>query len=112
MENRSASLPMRLMRPPRSVRRPRSRGAGGASALSATPAHPWVSRGGLKLVAALDHFGFDPGGDICLDVGASPGGSFRVGAPLGAARVYAVDVGRAQLHARLRGDPAVVSLEE
>jgi 23S rRNA (cytidine1920-2'-O)/16S rRNA (cytidine1409-2'-O)-methyltransferase len=83
-----------------------------AAALSATPAHPWVSRGGLKLVAALDHFGFDPGGDICLDVGASTGGFTEVLLAFGAARVYAVDVGRAQLHARLRGDPAVVSLEE
>jgi 23S rRNA (cytidine1920-2'-O)/16S rRNA (cytidine1409-2'-O)-methyltransferase len=83
-----------------------------AAALSATPAHPWVSRGGLKLVAALDHFGFDPGGDICLDVGASTGGFTEVLLAFGAARVYAVDVGRAQLHARLRGDPGVVSLEE
>ena len=83
-----------------------------AAAISAVPAHPWVSRGGLKLVAALDHFGFDPGGDICLDVGASTGGFTEVLLAFGAARVYAVDVGRAQLHARLRGDPAVVSLEE
>src|SRR3954465_2337665 len=112
MENRSASLPMRLMRPPRSVRRPRSRGAGGASALSATPAHPWVSRGALKLVAALDRFGFDPGGDICLDVGASTGGFTEVLLAHGANKVYAIDVGRGQLHERLRGDPAVVSLEE
>ena len=83
-----------------------------AAAIQAVPAHPWVSRGGLKLVAALDHFGFDPGGDVCLDVGASTGGFTEVLLAFGAARVYAVDVGRAQLHARLRGDPAVVSLEE
>jgi 23S rRNA (cytidine1920-2'-O)/16S rRNA (cytidine1409-2'-O)-methyltransferase len=80
--------------------------------LEATPAHPWVSRGALKLVAALDHFGFDPGGDICLDVGASTGGFTEVLLAHGANKVYAVDVGRGQLHARLRGDPAVVSLEE
>jgi 23S rRNA (cytidine1920-2'-O)/16S rRNA (cytidine1409-2'-O)-methyltransferase len=82
------------------------------AALEATPAHPWVSRGALKLVAALDHFGFDPGGDICLDVGASTGGFTEVLLAFGAGKVYAVDVGREQLHARLRADPAVVSLEE
>src|SRR5262245_40141305 len=73
--------------------------------------HPWVSRGGVKLAAALDYFGFDPGGDICLDVGASTGGFTEVLLANGASKVYAVDVGRGQLHARLRGDPAVVSLE-
>src|SRR4029077_9943383 len=48
------------------------------AALSATPAHPYVSRGGLKLAAALDHFGFDPRGRVCLDVGASTGGFTQV----------------------------------
>ncbi|MEJ0075670.1 MAG: TlyA family RNA methyltransferase [Alphaproteobacteria bacterium] len=80
--------------------------------LQATPEHRWVSRGALKLVAALDHFGFDPGGDVCLDVGASTGGFTEVLLANGANKVYAVDVGRGQLHARLRGDPAIVSLEE
>jgi len=80
--------------------------------LHATPKHPWVSRGALKLVAALDHFGFDPGGDICLDVGASTGGFTEVLLAHGANKVYAVDVGRGQLHERLRGDPAVISMEE
>jgi 23S rRNA (cytidine1920-2'-O)/16S rRNA (cytidine1409-2'-O)-methyltransferase len=80
--------------------------------LQASPEHPWVSRGALKLVAALDGFGFDPGGDICLDVGASTGGFTEVLLAHGANKVYAVDVGRGQLHERLRGDPAVVSLEE
>src|ERR1051325_9047330 len=79
--------------------------------LQASPEHRWVSRGALKLVAALDHFGFDPGGDICLDVGASTGGFTEVLLANGANKVYAVDVGRGQLHARLRDDPAVVSLE-
>ena len=74
--------------------------------------HPWVSRGALKLVAALDHFGFDPGGRVCLDVGASTGGFTEVLLARGARRVYAVDVGRDQLHARLRGDSRVTSLEE
>jgi 23S rRNA (cytidine1920-2'-O)/16S rRNA (cytidine1409-2'-O)-methyltransferase len=83
-----------------------------AAAIEATPAHPWVSRGALKLLAALDHFGFDSGGDVCLDAGASTGGFTEVLLAFGAAKVYAVDVGREQLHARLRADPAVVSLEE
>jgi 23S rRNA (cytidine1920-2'-O)/16S rRNA (cytidine1409-2'-O)-methyltransferase len=74
--------------------------------------HPWVSRGALKLVAALDHFGFDPGGRVCLDVGASTGGFTEVLLARGARRVIAVDVGREQLHTRLRGDPRVTSLEE
>ena len=80
--------------------------------LQATPEHPYVSRGALKLVAALDHFGFDPLGRVCLDVGASTGGFTEVLLARGARRVYAVDVGHEQLHARLRGNPAVISLEE
>ena len=80
--------------------------------LRAEPAHPWVSRGGLKLVAALDRFGFDPAGRVCLDVGASTGGFTDVLLARGARRVYAVDVGREQLHTRLRENPAVISLEQ
>src|SRR5947209_20331423 len=80
--------------------------------LQASPEHPWVSRGALKLTAALDHFGFDPGGDICLDVGASTGGFTEVLLAHGANKVYAIDVGHGQLHARLRDDPAVISLDE
>src|SRR2546423_4935340 len=80
--------------------------------LAAVPAHPYVSRGGVKLAAALDHFGFDPAGRVCLDVGASTGGFTDVLLARGARRVYAVDVGREQLHARLRGNPAVVRFEE
>jgi len=79
--------------------------------LRAAPEHPWVSRGGVKLAAALDHFGFDPAGRTCLDIGASTGGFTEVLLARGAAQVYAVDVGRAQLHARLRADPRVISLE-
>jgi 23S rRNA (cytidine1920-2'-O)/16S rRNA (cytidine1409-2'-O)-methyltransferase len=70
-----------------------------------------VSRGALKLVAALDHFAFDPAGHVCLDVGASTGGFTEVLLARGARRVYAVDVGHGQLHARLIGHPAVVALE-
>ena len=80
--------------------------------LSAMPAHPYVSRGGVKLAAALDHFGFDPKGRVCLDVGASTGGFTQVLLERGAKRVYAIDVGRGQLHESLRGRPEVVSYEE
>ena len=79
--------------------------------IEATPAHPYVSRAGVKLAAALDHFGFSPKDRICLDVGASTGGFTEVLLERGAKRVYAVDVGRAQLHERLRARPEVVSLE-
>jgi 23S rRNA (cytidine1920-2'-O)/16S rRNA (cytidine1409-2'-O)-methyltransferase len=82
------------------------------AALSATPAHPYVSRGGVKLAAALDHFGFSPKGRVCLDVGASTGGFTQVLLGRGARRVYAIDVGRGQLHESLRGRPEVISFEE
>ena len=82
------------------------------AAIEATPAHPYVSRGGLKLTAALDHFGFDPKGRVCLDVGTSTGGFTEVLLERGARRVYAVDVGRGQLHERLRARPEVMSLEQ
>lgn len=71
----------------------------------------YVSRGGLKLVAALDHYGVHPAGLVCLDVGASTGGFTHVLLERGAAQVYAVDVGRDQLHPDLRKDPRVVVME-
>ena len=80
--------------------------------LAAVPAHPYVSRGGVKLAAALDHFGIDPAGLVCLDVGASTGGFTDVLLARGARRVYAVDVGHAQLHASLRGRADVVVFED
>ncbi len=73
--------------------------------------HPWVSRGGLKLARALDHFKIDPAGLVCLDIGASTGGFTDVLLSRGAARIYAVDVGRGQLAWKLRQDPRVVVLE-
>jgi 23S rRNA (cytidine1920-2'-O)/16S rRNA (cytidine1409-2'-O)-methyltransferase len=81
------------------------------AALELIPPHPWVSRGGVKLAAALDAFGIDPAGRFCLDVGASTGGFTHVLLTRGAAKVYAVDVGQGQLHASLRDDPRVVNLE-
>src|SRR3954468_7030486 len=74
--------------------------------------HPWVSRGGLKLVEGLDRFGIDPTGMTCLDVGASTGGFTDVLLSRGAAKVYAVDVGHGQLAWKLRQDPRVVVQEQ
>jgi 23S rRNA (cytidine1920-2'-O)/16S rRNA (cytidine1409-2'-O)-methyltransferase len=72
---------------------------------------PYVSRGGLKLAAALDAFGLDPAGWVCADIGASTGGFTDCLLQRGAARVYAVDVGYGQLAWSLRQDPRVVSIE-
>lgn len=74
--------------------------------------HPWVSRGGLKLVKGLDQFGLDPTGLVALDVGASTGGFTDVLLSRGAAKVYAVDVGHGQLAWKLREDPRVVVMEK
>jgi 23S rRNA (cytidine1920-2'-O)/16S rRNA (cytidine1409-2'-O)-methyltransferase len=79
--------------------------------IEAELAHPWVSRAGLKLAHGLDVFGVDVAGMHCLDIGASTGGFTEVLLSRRAASVVAVDVGRGQLHARLRGDARVVSLE-
>ena len=73
--------------------------------------HPWVSRGGVKLAHALDHFGVDVAGRVALDVGASTGGFTDVLLAQGAARVYAVDVGHGQLAWTLRQDPRVAVRE-
>ncbi len=81
------------------------------AALAVAAREPFVSRAGRKLAAALDHFGVDPAGWTCLDVGASTGGFTDCLLQRGAARVYALDVGYGQLDARLRGDPRVVVME-
>ena len=72
---------------------------------------PYVSRGGVKLHAALEHFGIDPGGARCLDVGASTGGFTDCLLQSGAAEVFAVDVGYGQLDWNLRNDDRVTVLE-
>lgn len=83
--------------------------------LRAEPAHPYVSRAGVKLAAALDHFQsdplLDPRGRVCLDVGAATGGFTEVLLARGARRIYAVDVGHSQLHPSLRTRPEIVSIE-
>jgi 23S rRNA (cytidine1920-2'-O)/16S rRNA (cytidine1409-2'-O)-methyltransferase len=81
------------------------------AALRAEPAFAWVSRGGIKLAAALDRFGLDVAGRICLDVGSSTGGFCDVLLSRGARRVYAVDVGTGQLHPQLRGRAEIVAME-
>jgi len=82
-----------------------------AAIIVAAVAGDHVSRGALKLEAALRAFGFEPEGRVALDVGASTGGFTEVLLAEGAVKVYAVDVGRGQLHDNLSADPRVVSLE-
>ncbi len=74
--------------------------------------HPWVSRGGIKLDHALEHFGLDPAGAIAMDIGSSTGGFTDVLLSRGAARVFAVDSGTNQLAWKLRQDPRVTVLEK
>src|SRR5215510_8840252 len=79
--------------------------------LQAQPAHPYVSRGGVKLAGALEHYPIDIEGHVCLDVGASTGGFTEVLLANGASLVFAIDVGRDQLHPSLRSHPNIVSME-
>jgi 23S rRNA (cytidine1920-2'-O)/16S rRNA (cytidine1409-2'-O)-methyltransferase len=81
------------------------------AALEASAAHPWVGRGALKLAHALDIWPVQVEGRVVLDVGASTGGFTEVCLARGAKRVYAVDVGRGQLHLTVAADPRVVNLE-
>ena len=80
--------------------------------LSAAPAHPFVSRGGVKLAGALEQYPIEIEDHICLDVGASTGGFTEVLLAHGASLVFAVDVGQGQLHPSLHGHPKIVSMEE
>jgi len=73
--------------------------------------HPWVSRGGVKLAAALDHFDIQPADRFCLDIGASTGGFTDVLLKRGARHVVAVDVGHAQFHEKLAGNRRITLLE-
>ena len=79
--------------------------------LQAQPAHPFVSRGGVKLSGALEQYPIEIEGHVCLDVGASTGGFTEVLLANGADLVFSIDVGREQLHPSLRGHPRIVSME-
>jgi 23S rRNA (cytidine1920-2'-O)/16S rRNA (cytidine1409-2'-O)-methyltransferase len=83
-----------------------------AAVIAADAAHPYVSRGGVKLAAALDTLSLGVTNRVCLDVGSSTGGFTEVLLMRGARRVYAVDVGRGQLHVRLRNREQVMSIEQ
>jgi 23S rRNA (cytidine1920-2'-O)/16S rRNA (cytidine1409-2'-O)-methyltransferase len=80
--------------------------------LQAQPAHPFVSRGGVKLAGALEQYPIDIEDHVCLDVGASTGGFTEVLLANGASVVFAIDVGHGQLHPSLHGHPKIVSMEE
>src|ERR1700730_238623 len=80
--------------------------------LQAQPAHPYVSRGGVKLAGALETYPIDIENHVRLDVGAPTGGFTEVLLANGASLVFAIDVGREQLHPSLRGHPKIVSMEE
>jgi 23S rRNA (cytidine1920-2'-O)/16S rRNA (cytidine1409-2'-O)-methyltransferase len=82
------------------------------AALKAEPAHPFVSRGGVKLTGALEQYAFPIEDHVCLDVGASTGGFTEVLLANGASVVFAIDVGHGQLHPSLRNHPKIVSMEE
>ena len=74
--------------------------------------HPWVSRGGIKLAHAIEHFGLDPAGATAMDIGSSTGGFTDVLLQKGASHVFAVDSGTNQLAWKLRQDPRVTVLEQ
>ncbi|MDE2330670.1 MAG: TlyA family RNA methyltransferase, partial [Bradyrhizobium sp.] len=80
--------------------------------LQAQPAHPFVSRGGVKLSGALERYPLEIEDHVCLDVGASTGGFTEVLLTGGASLVFSIDVGRNQLHPSLRGHPRIVLMEE
>jgi 23S rRNA (cytidine1920-2'-O)/16S rRNA (cytidine1409-2'-O)-methyltransferase len=80
-------------------------------ALQAQPAHPFVSRGGVKLAGALEQYPISIEDHVCLDVGASTGGFTEVLLANGASVVFAIDVGHGQLHPSLHDHPKIVSME-
>jgi 23S rRNA (cytidine1920-2'-O)/16S rRNA (cytidine1409-2'-O)-methyltransferase len=106
-----AAIAAGLVRADQKIVRKASENLARNAALEAEPAHPWVSRGGVKLSHALDHLGVKVLGRVCMDVGASTGGFTQVLLSRGARLVYAVDVGSGQLHPSLRDRPDVVSFE-
>ena len=101
-----------LVRANGKIMRKPSEDVAGDAHIEAQKPYPWVSRGGVKLAAALDAFDIDPSGQVCLDVGASTGGFTHVLLTRGAARVYAVDVGHGQLHPSIASDARVTAMEK
>ena len=89
-----------------------SEGIAADAVLQAEPAHPFVSRGGVKLAGALERYPLDIEDHVCLDVGASTGGFTEVLLANGAGLVFSIDVGHGQLHPSLHGHPRIVSMEE
>ncbi|MEO6842842.1 MAG: TlyA family RNA methyltransferase [Bradyrhizobium sp.] len=89
-----------------------SEGVAADAVLQAEPAHPFVSRGGVKLSGALEHYPIEIEDHVCLDVGASTGGFTEVLLANGASLVFSIDVGRGQLHPSLHGHPRIISMEE
>ena len=89
-----------------------SEGIAADAAIQAQPAHPFVSRGGVKLAGALEQYPIEIENHVCLDIGASTGGFTEVLLAGGASLVFSIDVGRDQLHPSLRGHPKIVSMEE
>ncbi|HEV7600481.1 MAG TPA: TlyA family RNA methyltransferase [Bradyrhizobium sp.] len=88
-----------------------SEGIPADAVLRARPAHPFVSRGGVKLSGALEHYPIEIENHVCLDVGASTGGFTEVLLAGGASLVFSIDVGHGQLHPSLHGHPKIVSME-
>jgi 23S rRNA (cytidine1920-2'-O)/16S rRNA (cytidine1409-2'-O)-methyltransferase len=80
--------------------------------LQAQPAHPFVSRGGVKLSGALERYPLEIEDHVCLDIGASTGGFTEVLLANGASLVFSIDVGTGQLHPSLQGHPRIVSMEQ
>ncbi|WFU48308.1 TlyA family RNA methyltransferase [Sinorhizobium terangae] len=95
----------------RTVTKPAASFVEGVAITIDDPAQAYVSRAALKLVAALDHFGLDPSGQTCIDIGASTGGFTEVLLTRGARHVVAVDVGHGQMHPRIAEDPRVTNIE-
>lgn len=93
------------------IEKPGQTVAGDAPLTVKQPLHPWVSRGGMKLAAALEHFALSAANAVAIDVGASTGGFTDVLLAHGARKVYAVDVGQGQLAWKLQQDPRVVRMD-
>jgi 23S rRNA (cytidine1920-2'-O)/16S rRNA (cytidine1409-2'-O)-methyltransferase len=109
-EAQAAIAAGRVLADGRAILKP-SQPIGDTASIAYEKAHAYVSRGALKLIAALDRFALSPNGLVCLDLGASTGGFTQVLLERGAAKVFAVDVGHGQMHGDVARDARVVALE-